>query len=132
MASISKSRSLGKVLLRQSLDEDGLINKTKAVESIKELHDLNLSYIKEILRHFLAEVRNHLRLHQAQVEIGCLENVEVKQKIRRKFDAIAGRKIDLSIQTNPELLAGYRIRIGDDVYEDSISRSLENLKKSLL
>ena len=60
------------------------------------------------------------------------KNVEVKQKIRRKFDAIAGRKIDLSIQTNPELLAGYRIRIGDDVYEDSISRSLENLKKSLL
>ena len=41
-------------------------------------------------------------------------------------------EIELSIKSNDQLLAGYRIRIGDDVYEDSVASRLENLKKSFL
>lgn len=132
MASTSKNKRLAKTLLRYSLNEDGLIEEGKAVESIDGLKELGLSSTKDILRHFLTEVKNHLRLYEAKIEIGCENYHEVEQTLRDKIGSLSGRKIELSITSNEALLAGYRIRIGDDVYEDSVASRLENLRKSFL
>ena len=118
MASTSKNKRLAQTLLEFSLNEDGLIDENKVIESING--------------HFLTEVKNHLRLFQAQIEIGCENYQEIEKALRTKIGFLAGRKIELSIKNNDQLLAGYRIRIGDDVYEDSVASRLENLKKSFL
>ena len=132
MASTSKNKRLAQTLLEYSLNEDGLIDENKVVESINGLKELGLSSTKDILRHFLTEVKNHHRLYQAQIEIGCENYQEIEKTLRTKIGSLAGRKIELSIKSNDQLLAGYRIRIGDDVYEDSVASRLENLKKSFL
>ena len=38
-----------------------------------------------------------------------------------------GRKIATVTKPNPRLLAGMRVRVGDDVYESSVAGQLENL-----
>ena len=52
MASTSKNKRLAKTLLRYSLNEDGLIEEGKAVESIDGLKELGLSSTKDILPFF--------------------------------------------------------------------------------
>ena len=38
---------------------------------------------------------------------------------------------ELVTSTNQSLIAGFKLRLGDDVYEDSISSRLNRLKNSL-
>jgi F0F1-type ATP synthase delta subunit len=42
-----------------------------------------------------------------------------------------GNKVDLVLEKNEPLIAGFKLRIGDDVYEDSLSSRISRLKKSL-
>ena len=132
MFSTSKNKRLAQALLKNTLNEDGLIDENKVVESINGLKELGLSSTKDILCHFLTEVKNHLSLHQAQIEIGCENYQVIENTLRTKIGSLAGHKLELSIKSNNQLLAGYRIRIGDDVYEDSVASRLKNLKKSFL
>jgi len=42
-----------------------------------------------------------------------------------------GRAITVSTRANPELLAGLRVHVGDDVYESSVSGQLGALAASV-
>ena len=51
--------------------------------------------------------------------------------IAEKLSQTLGNKIELVIKENKSLIAGFRLKIGDDVYEDSIASRISRLKKSL-
>ena len=42
-----------------------------------------------------------------------------------------GRKVTATAKSNPALLAGLRVRIGDDIYESSLAAQLEALAEAV-
>ncbi|OHE71449.1 MAG: hypothetical protein A2007_02095 [Verrucomicrobia bacterium GWC2_42_7] len=76
-------------------------------------------------------VKRELRKSQAIVEYkGDLSSVAVKL-IQEKLSAFYSRTIIVVPKENPELLAGIRISIGDDVWDSSIQGRLMNFQQRL-
>jgi F0F1-type ATP synthase delta subunit len=51
--------------------------------------------------------------------------------LSEKVNASKEADYTLDASLNKVLIAGYKLRIGDDVYEDSIHQRLENLRRTL-
>jgi len=56
---------------------------------------------------------------------------EEKSNLAVKFGAMLGKTIRVSNSVNPELLGGLTVRIGDTLYDGSLSGKLERLDKAL-
>jgi len=130
MPSSSKHKILAKNLLGLSLDEHGHINESKVKEILSSLKESKVSGLKSLLRCFFTEVRLHEYTYHANVEIGCKEDTSITNSIIQKIEAIVGKNIRLTITENPNIISGCRIRLKDDVYEDSVSSRLHKLEKS--
>jgi F-type H+-transporting ATPase subunit delta len=80
-----------------------------------------------VLRHYQRLITTQLASNSALVEHagaiddGLLRSIEVA--FARKYQ----RPINASARPNPALIAGLRIRIGDDLYESSIASQLAAL-----
>ena len=64
---------------------------------------------------------------QAVVEHAGPVNAQTVAEIAAKMSTRYGRKIAAVAKRNDALLAGVRVRIGDDVYESSVSDRLQTL-----
>ena len=53
------------------------------------------------------------------------------QEIAERFSIISGKKIQISSIVDPSLLGGLQVRIGDRLYDGSLSGKLARLEKSL-
>jgi F-type H+-transporting ATPase subunit delta len=60
----------------------------------------------------------------------ALTETESKE-IAERFTKISGKKIQVSSVVDPNLLGGLTVRIGDRLYDGSLSGKLERLEKSL-
>jgi F-type H+-transporting ATPase subunit delta len=54
-----------------------------------------------------------------------------KKNIKKRIDVVTGKNSLTVYNLNPELLGGFTVRIDDMVYDGSIKRQLELMKKSL-
>ncbi len=52
--------------------------------------------------------------------------------IREKVETSAGRKIELETQVNPELIGGFVLETGNDLFDASVLRDLKDIKKQFL
>lgn len=68
----------------------------------------------------------------ARVEYGGKEGEKLSEKILEKLNQNSSKALDLTVIDNPKLIAGCKIRLGDDVYENSISDRLNKLQKTFL
>ena len=130
MSTPAKHKNLAKRLLGLSLNDEGRINEASVTEILDSLRKESPIGLKSILRLFLAEIRKHEQTYHARAEIGCNEEKTVVEKILHKLENSTGRKLMLSVVRNPSLISGCKVRLGDDVYEDSISSRLLALQKS--
>ncbi|MBD0384316.1 F0F1 ATP synthase subunit delta [Paenibacillus sedimenti] len=53
------------------------------------------------------------------------------QEVARHFGSVTGKKLRVQTVINPALLGGIQVRIGDRLYDGSLSGKLERLQKSL-
>ncbi|WP_410770621.1 F0F1 ATP synthase subunit delta [Fontibacillus sp. BL9] len=53
-----------------------------------------------------------------------------KQEVAEEFGALVGKKIRVINEVDKELLGGIKVKIGDTVYDGSLSGKLERLEKS--
>lgn len=130
MPSSLKQRKLAKSLLRLSTSEDGTVDQTRVIDILNSLRASKVSGLRSLLRCFLAEVRRHESSYHARVEIGSLNDERLSSSLRALLNGAYGKTINLSIIHNQALIAGYKLRIGDDVFEDSIQNRLHLLSKS--
>jgi F-type H+-transporting ATPase subunit delta len=98
-----------------------------------------LEYIrKEKIPHKPAVLRAYHRLvaaevarsvaaveHAGSLEAGSLESIAAA--MTKKY----GRKVSATATANPALLAGLRVRVGDDTYESSVAAQLEALASAV-
>ncbi len=123
--------NLVRQLVKRSTSEEGIIEQSLVEEVLAGLREIKPSRYLEILKHYLIEIRKSLRVQVVEVELGCQPNELLVSKLRSKIESIGSGSLDLNVTRNDNLVAGYRIRIVDDVFEDSIQSRLAKLSHSL-
>jgi F0F1-type ATP synthase delta subunit len=76
-------------------------------------------------------MKRKINSYQGVLETSSNENSTLSKIFSEKLRQAMGNKIDLVQIKNESLIAGFKLRIGDDVYEDSLSSRISRLKKSL-
>jgi F0F1-type ATP synthase delta subunit len=118
--------------LQLSLSDEGRIKRNSVEEILESLRVSRPTGLVTILRLFLHQIRRHEYTYHARVEYGGKEGEKLSEKILEKLNQNSSKALDLTVIDNPKLIAGCKIRLGDDVYENSISDRLNKLQKTFL
>lgn len=85
----------------------------------------------EVLEYFV--VISNEALGQAEATVYTPQTLlsADEQKLAEQFGKMTGKKLRISSVVNPALIGGLQVRIGDTLYDGSISGKLARLEKSL-
>jgi F-type H+-transporting ATPase subunit delta len=114
-----------------SLNEEGRVEPEKINNILTELKKEPVRRALPILRNFLILIKQHINTYEGSIEKSDSNVDSTSNLISDNISKARGKKINLVIKENESLVAGFRMRIGDDVYEDSIASRIARLKKSL-
>lgn len=131
MSKDTKALKIAKGLLLLSLNTEGKADQERVKEIISELRKEGISKSIPILQHYLTLMKRKINSYQGVLETSSNENSTLSKIFSEKLPQEKGNKIDLVQVKNEPLIAGFKLRIGDDVYEDSLSSRISRLKKSL-
>jgi len=131
MAKNAKSLKVAKALLLASIDGEGRVDEQKIKEILKELKNQPRSKSLPILKNLLSLVRQKIASYEGQVEIASTNIEDISNILSKSLSDTFNYKIDLLASTNNSLLSGFRLRIGDNVYEDSLHQRINRLQKAL-
>lgn len=113
-----------------SLGADGTVSEERVSAVLEALRiDPPASY-KKILQAYLGYIRREVEKSTARIEYAGTISPETVASIEKSMSARYDRKITATTVENPDLIAGLRIRVADDVFESSISGQLKQLAKS--
>ena len=124
-----KTRRFVRSLFRLSL-EDGRVSESRVSEILgwvdREIPRQATALLREYLRLITTEInRSVARVeHAGDLSPGALG------QISETFSQRYGRPIEATATPNPELIAGLRVRIGCDVYENSVASQLAALESA--
>jgi F-type H+-transporting ATPase subunit delta len=131
MAMSSKIKKVAKKLLSLSLDKEGRVDEVKVKSILESLREDPPSNHRALLKEYQSETRRYLPTCQCALEVPDSGQSKVSTILTEKVNNSKENKFSINSSQNPSLIAGYKLRVGDDVYEDSIDQRLENLRKSL-
>jgi len=129
--SAASVRAEAKRLLAMSL-EGGVVSADLVGAVLAALTKSRASHqLRPLLRAYLANIRRELARGEARIEhAGPLASTEA-DAIAAHFSKLLGRTVRPVARRNDALLAGFRVRVGDDVTDLTASLRLANLAKSL-
>ena len=107
--------------------EDGLVTEARVDEVLAGLKQIRHRSYLIILKTFLVRLRRELALQTAVVSTPNLLSEETLEKISAKYSAIYGRTISAEVEEDTSLIAGVRVRVGDDLYDASVAGRLQRL-----
>ena len=110
--------------------KDGKIIESQVVKSIKVLKSLPKSEAIEALSEYLRGLKRKEREHTMYIEtVVPLSPLQIK-KARR----IVEKKHDITkviSRVNPEILGGFKLRVGDEVWDESTLAKINLLKEAI-
>ena len=90
-----------------------------------------LKNVRQLADEYERLLNDHYGIKTAEVTTAiALDNTE-REKLSQHIEAIIGKKVNINIQVNPDILGGFIARIDDSLIDASIRNKLEMLKKSL-
>lgn len=130
---MKKNKKLDKAI-KQALKasfKNGQLNEPKAKAFIKIFSSLNRPDARYCLTHFLAGLRKTIAAHTLLIESSARLSANVIDRIKKlystRYQLYATRQA-----ISPSLISGLRIKIGDNVFEDSINSRIEQLKQTIM
>ncbi|MDQ8204240.1 F0F1 ATP synthase subunit delta [Pelagicoccus sp. SDUM812003] len=126
-----QATNFAKALLKMSLDENAQISEERALAILQTLEKNPPRGYAAILKVFLKLVERELAKSTAVVEHAGAMSATASASIASKLSAHYGRSITVASRQNDSLIAGLRVRVGCDLYENSVAGSLEELRASL-
>lgn len=126
-----KTTQFARQLVKLSLDADGRLSSERVAAvlvCVEKMKPASAIPLLKAYRHYLAiEVART----QALIEhAGPISDAVIAQ-IAAAMTKHYARPIAPAPKSTPELLAGLRVRVGDDVYDSSVAGSLEQLSASV-
>ena len=121
-----KIKRLAKKLVELS-KEDGVVTEARVCEVLTGLKQIKRRNYLIILKTYLVRIRRELALQTAVVSTPNLLSDETIEEISAKYSSIYGRPIRAEVEKDNSLIAGVRVRVGDDLYDASLAGRLQRL-----
>ena len=131
MTASSRIRELANKLVQLSLDEEGRVVEEKVHEVLESLRANPPREHKQLLRAYMQRIKRELAKGVAVVEHAGRPATAAIESLKQELSRQYGRNIEVELRENPDLLVGIRVRVGDDVYEDSAATRLRPLVRAL-
>ena len=120
-----------KKLLALSL-ESGIVSAERVEAVLNSLKKSRPAYsLRPLLRAYLVNVRKEISRGEALIEHAGPLSANDAASIATHFSKTLSRPITPVARRNDALLAGFRVRVGDDVIDLTAAHRLTNLTKSL-
>ncbi len=131
MAYDKQLRDFAKRLVEFSLDKRE-VSSSRVGEILQTLSSNPPRNYKPLLRLYLRYIQREIASYTARIEHAGPINESITNSIQSFLEKDSGRKINIKASENNELVAGLRVTLGDDIYEDSAAFRLKPLKESIL
>lgn len=124
-------RDFAKKLVQLSLDTEGLPSAERVEAVLEALKQKPPRQPKATLQLYLHYIKREVRKTGAVVEAASGLSETALDGIAVSLTQQLGRKILASQKLNADLLGGVRVRIGDDVYDNSVAGRLAALEANV-
>ena len=114
-------------LVSLSLDEAGRISDERVNAILQVLKEKPPRQLKLILKIYLYYIKQEIRRSEAVLEYAGEIQPAAVEAIERDLSSRYHRSVSSVTRENPDLIAGLRVTIGDDVYDASVAGHLEKL-----
>lgn len=131
MSAHSRNLELAKKLVALSLNEEGGVDEAKVRETLDALRANPPRDHKGLLREYLRRIEREIAKNVAVVEYAGQPGEAALDALRANLAETYARPVEIELREAPELLAGLRVTVGDDVYEDSAATRLRPLSSAL-
>lgn len=122
---------LAKKLVELSKDDSGVVTEAKVGEVLSGLKQVEHRQPLATLKAYLSYLRREVALQTAVVSTPASLSDDALKEIEAKFTALYARPISAEIKQDPSLIAGVRVRVGDDVYDASVAGRLQRLAENV-
>jgi F-type H+-transporting ATPase subunit delta len=121
-----QSQQLARQLCQLSI-EDGAVSAQRVGAVLAFLRERPPRQPLAVLKHYRRLVARELARSQAIVEHAGAIDARILAAIETAMSRRYRRTIAMVPRSNPQLIAGLRIRVGDDIYESSVASQLAAL-----
>ena len=118
---------LAKKLVILSKDSEGFITGSKVDQVLSGLKQVQPRRYLALLRCYLEHIRREIALQTAEVTAPSAISEDALKAIEQHYSTIYGRSIRARSITEASLIAGVRVRVGDDLYDASIAGQLSRI-----
>ena len=125
-----KITQLAKKLVELSKD-NGVVTDAKVSEVLAGLKQVQHRHHLTVLKTFLSYLRREVALQTAVVSTPGALSDDALKAIEATYSKIYGRPISAVTQQDTSLIAGVRVRVGDDVYDASVAGRLQRLAENV-
>jgi F-type H+-transporting ATPase subunit delta len=125
-----RTRKLAKKLVELSKD-NGVVTESKVSEVHAGLQQVQHRNHLTVLKTFLNYLRRELALQTAVVSTPASLSGDALKAIEVQFSKLYNRPVNAVTQEDTSLIAGVRVRVGDDVYDASVAGRLQRLAESV-
>ena len=109
---------------------DGLLDEGRARQVVQRVIEAKRRGTPALLSHFQRLVKLDSARHTAEIESATPLPAELRESIQADVGRRYGPGIRASFAIDPALVGGMRIKVGSDVYDDSVLARLAALEKS--
>lgn len=126
-----KTTRLAKKLVELSREDNGVVTDAKVGEVLAGLKQVEHRHPLLVLKAYLYYLRREVALQTAVVWTPGALGAESLEAIAAKFTQQYARPISAETREDASLIAGVRVRVGDDVYDASVAGRLKRLAESV-
>ncbi len=91
-----------------------------------------LNYLPDLAAAYRERLLAHQNVVRAEVTSAAPLSPEKVKALEQSLSSVTGKKVELSMSVDPELLGGVVAKIGSTVYDGSVRTQLERLRKELV
>lgn len=111
--------------------EDGILTEDRVAKVLEALKKAQYRHHLLILKTFLSHIRREIALQTAVVYAPTTLSEDALRAVETQFTSLYKRPIRAVFQQDDSLIAGVRVRIGDDVYDASVAGRLQRLAENV-
>ena len=94
--------------------------------------DRKLTYLPDLALAFRERLLAHQNIVRAEVTSAAPLSPEKTTALEDSLSKVTGKKVELSVSVDPELLGGVVAKIGSTVYDGSVKTQLQRMRQDLV
>ena len=120
------ARRLSRQLFRDSFS-DGRLDEIKIRQAVRSVGEAKPRQFMNVLKDYQRLIRLEIEKSHAVVESPAVLPLDTAFKIERDLKTRFGQDLTTEFKLNPQLIAGLRIKIGNDVWDGTVRSRLDRL-----